>query len=148
MFRRVILISVCLFSSALFADNGLVRTPSRNSVDETLDRFEQAVRDKGMTVFARIDHRAGASGVDLTLRPNQVLIFGNPKVGTLLMQSQPTAGIDLPLKVLAWEDDKGQVWLAYNAPAYLTERHHIEGRGEVVKKMQAVLSGFADAATQ
>jgi uncharacterized protein (DUF302 family) len=128
---RVLLV---LVSSLLFlplaqaADDGMVTMKSPYSVDETLDRFEKAVTSKGMTVFARVDHAQGAASVDLKLRPTQLLIFGNPKIGTLLMQSNQTAAIDLPLKLLAWQDADGQVWIAYNDPGYLVKRHNITDR--------------------
>jgi uncharacterized protein (DUF302 family) len=120
---------------------------SPHSVDVTLDRFEQAVKSKGMTVFTRIDHTAGANKVDLELRPTKVLIFGNPKIGTLLMQSNQTAAIDLPLKLLAWEDESGQVWIAYNDPGYLVQRHNISDRDAVVAKMRKALGNFTAMAT-
>jgi uncharacterized protein (DUF302 family) len=101
-----------------------------------------------MTVFARIDHAKGAAGVGKPLRPTEVLIFGNPDIGTLLMQSNQTAGIDLPLKLLAWQDDAGQVWIAYNDPAYLVQRHTITDRDPVVEKMRGALSNFAAIATR
>jgi len=101
-----------------------------------------------MTVFARVDHRKGASGVGLELRPAEVLIFGNPKIGTLLMQSRQTAGLDLPLKVLAWRDEGGRVWLAYNDPGWIAERHGIEDRPAVVDKMRGALKAFAAFATR
>lgn len=142
-----------LVSSLLFvplahaADNGLVTMKSPYGVDETLDRFEQAVKKKGMTVFARIDHAEGAAKVDKQLRPTQVVIFGNPKIGTLLMQSNQSAGIDLPLKLLAWQDANGQVWIAYNDPGYLAQRHNIGDRDPVVTKMRKALGNFAATAT-
>ncbi len=132
---------------AVAGDNGLITMKSPYSVGETVDRFEKAVTAKGMTVFARVDHAKGAAGVGKDLRPTEVLIFGNPNVGTLLMQSNQTAGIDLPLKLLAWQDAEGQVWIAYNDPAYLVQRHDITDRGEVVEKMRNALRNFADAAT-
>jgi len=115
---------------------------------ETLDLFESAVRSKGMTVFARVDHHKGAAAVGLELRPTEVLIFGNPKIGTLLMQGDQLAGIDLPLKVLAWQDEQGAVWLAYNDPAWIVKRHGIHDRDAVVEKMQGALKNFAELATQ
>ncbi len=148
MFRLITLALACFISTTVFAGNGLVKLKSNHSVEQTLNRFEQAVMAKGMTVFTRIDHTAGAAGVDMSLAPLQVLIFGNPKIGTLLMQSQPTTGIDLPLKVLAWQDSQGQVWLAYNDPAYLTNRHQITDRDPVVAKMQKALENFARAAVK
>lgn len=143
-----------LLSTLLFvplgqaAENGLIKIKSPYSVDKTLDRFEQAVKSKGMTVFARIDHAKGAAKVEKTLRPTQVVIFGNPKIGTLLMQSNQTAGIDLPLKLLAWQDADGQVWIAYNDPGYLVQRHNISDRDPVVAKMRKALGNFTAKATE
>lgn len=124
------------------ADNGLITAKSPYTVDETLDRFEAAVTNKGMTIFARIDHAEGAAKVGKKLQPTVVLIFGNPTIGTLLMQSTQTAAIDLPLKLLAWEDDGGQVWIAYNNPDYLVKRHAITDRDPVVEKMRKAMSQF------
>ena len=148
--HRVLLVlvtSLLLMPIARAADNGLITMKSPHSVDVTLDRFEKAVKSKGMTVFTRIDHTAGAHKVDLELRPTKVLIFGNPKIGTLLMQSNQTAAIDLPLKLLAWEDESGQVWIAYNDPGYLVKRHNISDRDAVVAKMRKALGNFTAMAT-
>ena len=148
--HRVLLVlvtSLLLMPIARAADNGLITMKSPHSVDATLDRFEKAVKSKGMTVFTRIDHTAGANKVDLVLRPTKVLIFGNPKIGTLLMQSNQTAAIDLPLKLLAWEDESGQVWIAYNDPGYLVQRHNISDRDAVVAKMRKALGNFTAMAT-
>lgn len=148
--HRVLLVlvtSLLLMPIARAADNGLITMKSPHSVDATLDRFEKAVKSKGMTVFTRIDHTAGANKVDLVLRPTKVLIFGNPKIGTLLMQSNQTAAIDLPLKLLAWEDENGQVWIAYNDPGYLVQRHNISDRDAVVAKMRKALGNFTAMAT-
>jgi len=148
--HRVLLVlvtSLLLMPIARAADNGLITMKSPHSVDATLDRFEKAVKSKGMTVFTRIDHTAGANKVDLELRPTKVLIFGNPKIGTLLMQSNQTAAIDLPLKLLAWEDESGQVWIAYNDPGYLVKRHNISDRDAVVAKMRKALGNFTAMAT-
>lgn len=149
MLRALLILgsSLLFLPLAQAADNGLITMKSPHSVDETLDRFEQAVKSKGMTVFARIDHTQGAAKVDLELRPTQVVIFGNPKIGTLLMQSNQTAGIDLPLKLLAWEDADGQVWIAYNDPGYLVQRHNISDRDPVVAKMRKALGNFTAMAT-
>lgn len=104
-------------------DNGLTTIPSRHDVKVTVDRLEAAAKAKGLTIFARIDHAAGARAAGLTLRPTELLIFGNAKGGTPLMQLQQTIGIDLPLKALAWEDAAGNTWLSYNEPAWLASRH-------------------------
>ena len=135
-------------TAAANADNGLIIKPSANSVAETLDRFESIIKKKGMTVFVRVNHTKGAEGVGLTLAPTEVLIFGNPKMGTLLMQSQSTAAIDLPMKVIAWQDKDGKVWLAYNTPDYITNRHGIKDQQAVVKKMTGALGKFSDYATK
>jgi uncharacterized protein (DUF302 family) len=137
-----------LLSVNLSADDGLVRVKSPYSVSETLDRFEAAVRARAMTVFTRVDHSAGAEGVDLKLAPNALLIFGNPKIGSLLMQSEATAGIDLPMKALAFRDSDGQVWLVYNDPQYLVDRHRIKDRTGLVGKMKKALEAFSRQATR
>jgi len=104
------------------ADNGLVSVPSKYSVAETLDRLQALVEKQGITVFARINFSGDAAKNGLTMKPSQLLIFGNPKAGTPLMNASPTSAIDLPLKALAWEDSNGKVWLSYNKPEYLKER--------------------------
>jgi uncharacterized protein (DUF302 family) len=106
-------------------DNGLIHLSSPHSVLETFARLETIVQSKGLTIQARIDHSGDAAKVGLTMRPTKLLIFGNPKSGTPLMISAPSVAIDLPLKALAWEDEEGGVWLTYNSPSYLKERHAI-----------------------
>jgi uncharacterized protein (DUF302 family) len=123
------------------ANNGLITIASTHSVKDTIDRLVADVTSKGMTVFARIDHAAGAQGVGLVLRPTELLIFGNAKGGTPLMQSHQTIGIDLPLKALAWEDAAGAVWLSYNDPAWLAARHGIADDGGAVAKTLAAALG-------
>ncbi|EDK29730.1 hypothetical protein VSWAT3_07246 [Vibrionales bacterium SWAT-3] len=112
---------------------------------ETADRFEEIAKSKGLTLFARIDHQKNASKVDLELRPTEVIIFGNPKVGTPLMQCAQEVAIDLPQKVLVTEDSNKKVWLSYNDPNYLVERHAINGCDEVIKKISGVLSKLSEA---
>lgn len=138
-----LLIVVALPSVAV---DGMVSKKSSHSVQASLDKLEAMVKKKGFTVFARIDHAKGASKVGKSLRPTQVLIFGNPKVGTALMSSQQSAGLDLPIRVLAWEDASGQVWIGYNEPSWLTERHAIDDRAKVVSNMTAALKKLTDAA--
>lgn len=106
---------------------GLVRIRSRHTVVETADRLERLLGQHGLTVFARIDFSGDAERAGLTMRPEQMVIFGNPKAGTPLMQAVATSGIDLPLKALVWEDAGGATWLAYNAPEYLLHRHALAG---------------------
>ncbi len=136
-----------MITTSAAADKGLVVKPSAYSVDETLDRLERVLKEKGLTIFTRIDHSAGAAKMQLNLRPTQVLIFGNPKMGTALMHSNQAVGIDLPMKVLAWKDEQGRVWVAYNDPSYLAGRHQIHDRGEVLQKMTGALGKLTDKAT-
>jgi len=137
---------LCLTPGAL-ADSGLISKKSHHSVSATLDRLEAALKAKGVTIVTRWSHDAGAAKVGMSLRPTELLIFGNPKLGTHFFTSQQTAGIDLPMKALAWEDDKGQVWLTYNDPQYIAHRHGIQDREETVKNMQGALNNFTNMAT-
>jgi uncharacterized protein (DUF302 family) len=121
------------------SDDGLITLASNHPVKATMDRLEAALRDKGITLFARIDHTAGAASVDMPLRPTELIIFGDPKAGTPLMQARQSIGIDLPLKMLGWQDAAGKVWLAYNDPAWLARRHGLEGEAE------AAVAGLAKA---
>ncbi len=121
---RFIVLTFLLFASSLvWAATGLIAIKSPYNAKETVDRLEIVLREKGLTIFARIDHAAGAAKVGKQLRPTEVLIFGNPQGGTPFMECSQTAGIDLPLKALAWEDASGQVWLGYNDPVYVADRH-------------------------
>lgn len=108
------------------SSNGLVTIQSAHNVQGTIDRVETIVKAKGLTVFARIDHAAGAKDVGLTLRPTLLLVFGNAKGGTPLMQANQQVGIDLPLKALAWQDSAGKIWLTYNDPHWIAQRHHLD----------------------
>ncbi len=131
------------------SEDGLVTLASRGSVKETIDRLEADLRAKNITVFARIDHAAGANSVGIPLRPTELLIFGNPKAGTPLMQANQTIGIDLPLKVLAWQDAGGKVWLTYNEPSWLSRRHHLDRNiDETVNALETVLANVAKAAAE
>ena len=108
-----------------------------------MDRLQAEIRAQGMTVFARIDHTAGAAEVGLTLRPTELIIFGNARGGTPLMQSVQTVGIDLPLKALVWEDTAGKTWISYNEPSWIAQRHGLGVRAEIIDKLGAALSGIA-----
>ena len=113
-----------------------------------MNRFEAEVRARGMTVFAHVDHAAGATAVGLSLRPTELLIFGNARTGTPLMQSAQTFGIDLPLKALVWQDASGTAWLSYNDPAFLAHRHGLDGADNTtVDAMAATLKAIAGKAT-
>jgi uncharacterized protein (DUF302 family) len=126
-----------------YSQKGIVDVPSKYSVPETLQRLDALVKSRGLTVFARIDFSGDADKVGLQMRPTQLLMFGNPKAGTPLMVASPSVAIDLPLKALAWEDANGKVWLSYNKPEYLKDRHrlpdelvkNISGMGALVEKV-------------
>jgi uncharacterized protein (DUF302 family) len=127
--------------------DGLTTIRSRFGPKETMDRLQAEIRAKGMTVFARIDHAAGATEVGLTLRPTELIIFGNARGGTPLMESMQTVGIDLPLKALVWEDAGGETWLSYNEPSWIAQRHNVANAEPVVSKMAAGLSAISRAVT-
>ena len=127
------------------AADGLIAVKSPHSAKETMNKFEAAAKERGLNVFARIDHAAGAQRVGKTLRPTEVLIFGNPQGGTPLMECAQSAGIDLPLKALVWEDAQAQVWLGYNDPAFLAQRHGVAAC-PVVENLRKALASIAEAA--
>lgn len=129
-------------------DDGLTKIESPHDVKTTIDRLEAAARAKELTIFARIDHGAGAAAASLQLRPTELLIFGNAKGGTPLMQEQQTIGIDLPLKALAWQDSAGKTWLTWNDPAWLAARHGLARQGvDVAKTLDSVIATLAKEAT-
>lgn len=136
--------SLLALSSTAFAADGLLALKSPYAAQETMNRFEANAKEKGLKVFARVDHAAGAASVGMTLRPTEVLIFGNPKGGTPFMECAQTLGIDMPLKALVWQDAKGQVWLGYNDPVYLAKRHHAKNC-PAVGPLSKALSGLAKA---
>lgn len=149
--KKTIIMLFCLnlfMPLANAGDNGLIIKASQFSPKVTLDRLEAALKKKGIRVFARVSHKANAEGVGLKLRPTELLIFGNPKLGTHFFTSNQTAGIDLPMKALVWEDVQGKVWLAYNDPKYIAKRHGIGNRAKIVKKMTGALNKFTNKATQ
>ena len=120
--KSALLILLCLALPAYAAD-GLVTVESARGAKDTMDRLESMVKEKGLNVFARIDHAAGAARIGRKLRATELLIFGNPQGGTPFMECAQSAGIDLPLKALVWQDEAGRVWVGYNDPAYLAARH-------------------------
>lgn len=136
-----------VFSGSVLAAESVISVESNYTVKQTADRFENILKKKGLTIFARINHGENAASVNLDLSPTEVVIFGNPKVGTPLMQCSKTVAIDLPQKALFWEDTKGQVWLSYNNPEYLKARHGIKGCDQVITKISNVLDKLSKAAT-
>jgi uncharacterized protein (DUF302 family) len=130
------------------AVDGLTSIASSFGPNETMNRLEAEVKARGMTVFARIDHAAGAVEAGLSLRPTEVLIFGNAKTGTPLMQAVQTIAIDLPLKALVWQDASGDTWLSYNDPTWLAQRHRLGHDAEaVIGGMAVALGAIARTAT-
>ena len=129
------------------AVDGLTTIASSLEPKQTMDRLEAEIKAKGLTVFARIDHAAGAAQVGLALRPTEVLIFGNARGGTPLMQSSQTAGIDLPLKCLVWQDEAGKTWLSYDDPGWIAHRHGLGAQADAaVAAMTAMLGAVTKAA--
>ena len=146
-----------LFFTALFilcfaipsqAADGVVNVQSSFKVKETADRMETILKEKGMTVFNRIKHSEAASKVGIELRDTELIIFGNPKVGSPLMKCQQTVALDLPQKALIWEDDSAKVWVSYNDPRYLEKKHNIEGCEPVIVKIEKALAGIVKLASQ
>ncbi|MEO7246371.1 MAG: DUF302 domain-containing protein [Rubrivivax sp.] len=130
--------------TAAGAADGLVALKSPLGAKATMDKLETLVKSKGLNVFARIDHAAGAAKAGKTLRPTELLIFGNAQGGTPLMECAQSAGIDLPLKALVWEDAAAQVWLGYNDPVYLAQRHGV-AECPVVQNLRQAVRGLAEA---
>lgn len=126
---------------------GIISHVSSYNVSETGNRLEAIFKKKGITLFARINHTQGAESVNLSLRPTEVIIFGNPKVGTPLMQCAQTSAIDLPQKFLLWEDAQGTTHLSYNAPSYIAQRHHMNDCQTAINKVTKILNKLAIAAT-
>ncbi|MDH3714998.1 MAG: DUF302 domain-containing protein [Gammaproteobacteria bacterium] len=139
---------ILIFAAGAAAQSGLRNVQSKHDVAATADKLETVLRNKGMNVFARIDHAAGARKAGLELPPTELVIFGNPKVGTPLMQCSRSVAIDLPQKALIWQDDAGKVWLTYNDPGYLAQRHATGECNGVIKKVSGALANFAKAATE
>ena len=127
------------------ADNGIVTIPSQHSVDQTVEKLTNILQSKGVTLFALVDHSGEAAKVGMKMPPTRLLIFGNPKAGTPLMLAAPSVAIDLPLKILIWEDGGGKVWVSYNSPEYLQQRH---GLPQELMQNIAVIGPLAEATAQ
>lgn len=131
------------FAIAALPSADMQSTESVHDVSTTTERLQQALEAAGFKIFAQVDHAAAAAGIGMELRPTQLLIFGKPKVGTLLMQSNQLSGIDLPLKFLVWQDVQGKVWIGWNDMAAIGERHQLINRGPVLEKVAGALQKFA-----
>ncbi len=144
------LVLLILFNHVAVAQQGLVMVKSAHDVKVTADKLESVLAEKGMKVFARIDHAAGAASIGDSIAPTELVIFGNPKVGTGLIKCAQSSAIDLPMKALIWEDQNGQVWFGYNDPGYLSSRHGMqtcENITPLIEKISDALTNFATAAT-
>jgi uncharacterized protein (DUF302 family) len=144
----VLMAGLTLAFDATAKSEGIVAKPSAFSVKITLDRLEAVFKSKGIRIFARIDHAAAAKSIGKELQPSELLIFGTPKIGTPLMQDSILSGIDLPLKALAYEDAKGQVFLVYNHPGYLARRHEIKSKNKLISSISRILSNLTDQAVK
>ena len=146
-FVFVLIALVCLKGVPAMAVDGLITVRSSSGSKETMSRLEAAAKAKGLTIFAHVDHAAGAAAVGMPLRPTDLLIFGNAKGGTPLMQAAQTVGIDLPLKVLVWQDASGDTWLSYNDPAWLAKRHGLTHEADApIAALSAALAALTKAA--
>jgi uncharacterized protein (DUF302 family) len=145
---RMTTATISLLGVQAMAADGLITVKSAVGPEETMRRLEAEVKAKGLTVFAHVDHAAGAAAVAMQLRPTDLLIFGNAKGGTPLMQLDQTIGIDLPLKALIWQDDAGTTWLSYNDPAYLAKRHRLaDSVMTTIDALTSALQAIANKAT-
>jgi uncharacterized protein (DUF302 family) len=142
--RALLALALAALTATAHAADGLVAVKSPYDAAQTANRFEEIVKKRNLNVFARIDHAAGAAKIGKTLRPTEVIIFGNPQGGTPFMECGQSVGIDLPLKALVWQDASGQVWLGYNDPAFLAKRHGVE-QCPVVGNLAKALAGIAEA---
>ena len=148
--KKILLLAALSFistSSLAKGPDGLITIKSQNSVKQTIDKLEKVLKSKGISIVTRWSHDQKANSVGIRLRPTELLLFGNPKLGSHFFTSQQTSGIDLPLKALAWQDQKGQVWLSYNDPQYVAHRHDIKDRAKIVAKMTRALKKFTTIAT-
>lgn len=140
------IVGVAVLAGAAGAQDSLIVKQSANSVDVTLDRLVDAAKQKGLNVFSRIDHAEGAESAGLDLRPTQLLVIGNPNVGTPLMQADQRLALDLPLRIAAWQDEDGTVWIGYWSPEVLAVQYGVSGQGERLANMAAALDGLTDTA--
>ena len=145
---KTVLLMLAMFiglQSNAFANDNYVTKKSPYSVDKTLDRLEKVLKSKGITIFTRVNHVGGAKRVGIPMNDTKLLIFGNPKMGTPLMNENIMMGLDLPMKALAWKDAKGQVWLSYLKPSVLQQRHSLKTQA-IINKMTGALNKFTSAA--
>jgi uncharacterized protein (DUF302 family) len=148
MSRPILLLLLLVVISPANADKGIINVSSAHNIEVTTNQLVTALKEKGMTIYNQIDHAQNAKAIGAELRPTQLVIFGNPRAGTPLMQCAQLSGLDLPQKALIWEDAKGAVWFSYNDPAYLAQRHQLIGCEKNIEKISTILASFAAVATQ
>lgn len=146
--RTIITVLLTLSSFSALAEESVIRMASQHSVSETADKFIATVEEKGFNVFSCVNHQGNAEKAGLELRPTEVIVFGNPQVGTQLMHCAQEVAIDLPQKVLIYRDESGKTWLVYNNPYYLKQRHNMVGCDEVLEKVAAALENLASFAVK
>ncbi len=139
-----ILVTVCLSIPFMASAGEIVKKASAHSVKETMDKFEALVKSKGMDVFARVNHQKNAQGADLKMNESEVLIFGNPKGGTVLMNQDIAVSLDLPLRVAVYKDKEGKVWLSYHSPQSLKESYNVKGAAKVMDKVEGALDKLSN----
>ncbi len=135
-------------SLPLFAADGMINIKSKHSVTQTANKLEKILSSKGMTIFKRVKHSESAMKIGVEITPTELIIFGNPKVGSPLMKCAPTVAIDLPQKALIWQDRNQRVWISYNDPAHLKQRHNIQGCDKVLAKVTGALAKLTAAAAK
>ena len=149
MIKKILLTLALLpLSLSTFAADGVINVKSKHSVEQTANKLEKVLLSKGMKIFKRVKHSEGARSVGISINPTELIIFGNPKVGSPLMKCAPTVAIDLPQKALIWQDANSRVWISYNDPAYLKQRHNIQGCDKVLAKVSGALSKLTGAAAK
>lgn len=137
-----------VISLNVYAEDGMKDKVSKFGFQETQTKLESVIKEKGLTLFAKIDHAEGAKQAGLTMLPATVIIFGNPKGGTPFMVAEPKSAIDFPLKALVWENDEGKVFVSYTPVSAIVHRHNISGQEELTKKLDGLLAGIAKTATE
>ncbi len=137
-----------LLTTSAYAADGVVNVASKHSVEMTANNLERILLKKGMTVFKRVKHSAAAAKVGVNINPTELIIFGNPKIGSPLMKCSPSVAIDLPQKALIWQDNMQKVWITYNDPSYLKQRHNIKGCDKILNKVSGALAKFTGAAAK
>lgn len=145
---KFLLLIFFLFYFSVYAQNGLITKKSVNNFETTINLLEQTLVEHGLKIFTKINHSEGAKKAGLELNPTTLIIFGNPKIGTKLMQCEQTIAIELPQKILIWQDEHGNVWLSYNDPDYLSEKYQLNDCKEVIKKIKGALNKFVTTASE